>query len=200
MLKVVPTQKCHKRLKRMTALTKTIVLTKGFTDFKGSFGKTLPEKSSREKRKANRVGGQGEEWKKDSFWPSSQSTFWSSCFALQRAKQLQKARLFYWRSPRSFDLVPRAPVPLTLSSWGQGSSSMGKGHQERTRTRPQQGFNQSLELNPVLAKRGGSRAQENLPWFWFVGGRIRKLHSFVSQGRNKTAGTASVISCVLFFF
>lgn len=61
-------------------------------------------------------------------------------------------------------------------------------------------FNQRLELNPVLAKRGGSRAQENLPWFWFVGGRIRKLHSFVSQGRNKTAGTASVISCVLFFF
>lgn len=43
----------------MTTLTKITVLTKGFTDFKDSFGKILPEKSSREKRKANRVGGQG---------------------------------------------------------------------------------------------------------------------------------------------
>lgn len=45
----------------MTTLTKIIVPTEGFTDFKGSFGEILTGKLNREKRKANRVGGQRKE-------------------------------------------------------------------------------------------------------------------------------------------
>lgn len=74
---------------------------------------------------------------------------------------------FIERSHRSFDMVPYVPVLLT-SSQGEPAEvrkappwekDMRKGPDPR----PQQGFNQSLKLNSVFAKRGSSRAQENLP-------------------------------------
>lgn len=75
-------------------------------------------------------------------------------------------------------MVPYVPVLLT-SSQGEPAEvreapPWEKDMRKGPGPRPQQGFNQSLKLNSVFAKRGSSGAQENLPWFWFAGGRVRQ--------------------------